>query len=77
MYDVSAQGIDERAINVHYYYYLHNYQGPNVQEANSAPPPPPPNHVYLVNYGDDTEKNRMHKAENNGIVCLAWSCLKL
>ena len=22
MYDVSAQGIDERMINVHYYYYL-------------------------------------------------------
>ena len=22
MYDVSAQGVDERMINVHYYYYL-------------------------------------------------------
>ena len=24
MYHVSAQGVDERMINVHYYYYLHN-----------------------------------------------------
>ena len=63
MYDVSAQGVDERAINVHYYHYLHNYQGPNAQGANSPPPPHPtphPNHVYLVNYGDDIEKKKQH-----------------
>ena len=25
MYHVSAQGVDERIINVHYYYYNYNY----------------------------------------------------
>ena len=25
MYHVSAQGVDERMINVHYYYYYHYY----------------------------------------------------
>ena len=25
MYDVSAQGVDERMINVHYYYYCYYY----------------------------------------------------
>ena len=34
MYHVSAQGIDERMINVHYYYYYYYYyyvaSGPNI-----------------------------------------------
>ena len=26
MYDVNAQGVDERMINVHYYYYLEGHR---------------------------------------------------
>ena len=39
MYHVSAQGVDERMINVHYYYFK---CCPVPPSCHSVPPPPPP-----------------------------------
>ena len=37
MYHVSAQGVDERMINVHYYYYYYYYkQTPSAENAEIA-----------------------------------------
>ena len=41
MYHVSAQGVDERMINVRYYYYLYN-------EDDSAADNPPPFVLQMV-----------------------------
>ena len=39
MYHVSAQGVDERMLNVHYYYYLSHFGGSVI--------PPPVENLYL------------------------------
>ena len=40
MYHVSAQGVDERMINVHYYYYIKSFRGeiPRVHKSESPLP---------------------------------------
>ena len=40
MYHVSAQGVDERMINVHYYYYIKGFRGeiPRVHKSESPLP---------------------------------------
>ena len=57
MFHVSAQGVDERTINVHYYYYSGNWcigthyssMEPALTYSMSSPPPPAPNpHAQLL-----------------------------
>ena len=36
MYHVSAQGVDERMINVHYYYYYHVFWAYHILRVNEA-----------------------------------------